>query len=408
MKTKTNVLLRLALCAPAAVVGFLALLGGKDSYFLKKVASTLHTTNETPMQIAVLGMYALLLMGVCAFAFYPLWRKKRPKNDGITRAANLVIAVSVSGALLYLPSQSMAGQQVSAKTVAVSVEKQGKVVALDDGVSLTTEEQQAVDAAVNSVLATFPKGFTQNQNGSYEIGINMTILACVIVVVVIVLVIAGAVYIYYKVKKWCSNINDNIKKKQTDPDDSTNSANRSVMFKLQSNGAESVATEYAAFLYPNPPTNYPSDLPTQTNCSGPNVVLSYSISQTLLADGAGSIPIMVSRPTKIVDEDEYLIRHGLGTNYSQNSWSVNRQSTNAAPPQIALNGDTLTVNPWGTNAMVTVYVQGTTNLINWETLPFSRLSVPLLTGTNVVHVIVEDAVTSFCVPYKFYRLRIVQ
>jgi hypothetical protein len=410
MKTTTKVLLRLLFCVPIAVVGFCYIVVGvgDDSFCLNLLVKTMGTSDVVICEITVLGAYTLFIAAVVAFALWPLWRKKLPKNDGITGAANVVIAVSLCGALLYMSSpQSAVAQQPTVKSVIVSIEKPGQAVS-GQGMpaSLAPEEQQAVDDAVGAALANFPNGFNRN-GGVYQVGIKVTLIACLIYITVVVIVAIGGYIIYKKVKKFCLKLKKKVKDQQEDPDEGTNTTNK-AMFRLPSSGLGASITEYAALFNAGYIPQTPED-EIDCGCGPANAILYYTVSRNTLAESGGSMPISAYRPQNPVDEEDYLVRHGLSTNNTVNSYSFNRQNTTNALTQIVLDKDQqgITVTSGETNT-VTTAVYWSTNLVNWEILPLSRMKVPILEGTNEVRVILEDGITGNWRPQVFYKLRVVQ
>ncbi len=395
MKTTTIVLIRLVLSVPAIILGFCWLVScGENSMFLNQVLNIFSISSGVMMYVAIFSMFSLFLLAAFIFSLLPLWRKKLPKNDGTTRIVHLIIAVSVSSALLYLPTRAIAQQQVVEKTMVV--ERPGQVVTTDE-TALTAEEQQAVDAAVNAAMAMFPAGFSQDDNGyKYETKINL--ITCVVIIVIVVLIICGSVYIYYKVKKFCNKIFPRVREKQGE-DERTNAAPLSIKFNLAGEGVTEYAASFNTGVY-----LFLNSEQVATNCecyscgSAP-VLIQYTVNQESAAKG-GLIPITISS-SQSVYEDDYLVRHGLGTNNLLTSLAANRQPTNTLD-EILLNENGITVMPGATN-LVTTEIYWSTNLAYWEILPMSRLTVPL-SGTNAVHVTLEDGVTADNLPVKFYRV----
>ena len=401
----------MALCLPAVLFMFCWMVSdGEDSFFLKWVANAMSTSSLIVIEVTVLGTFALFVIAALAFALRPWWRKKLAKNDGISRTANLIIAICVSGTLLYLPSQAMAGQQAT-KKVAISLEKSGKVVAIDKAAlaSLTAENRQAVDTAVNAALARFPAGFDRSGD-VYKIETRVAIGTCIIIVVVIVAVGAGGYYIYVKIREFCAGLNKNVKQKQEDPDE-TNST-KSVMFKLLGKSVADGPTEYAASFCSTKSVPLPPLVDPNCGCytSAPAlVILEYTVSQEIVAGGS-LIPITVHRPKRLIDEDEFLIRHGLGTNNDMSTYySVSRDPTPEPLKEITFDQNLGAIAvTLGTSSTITTEIMWSTNLVNWEALPFSRMSVSLSSGSDVVRIVMEDALASYRVPKKYYKVQIIK
>ncbi|HEY4499494.1 MAG TPA: hypothetical protein VJH94_05595 [Candidatus Paceibacterota bacterium] len=381
----------------AVTLTFYLLVTGDDPVFLHWMVKVFRTTSEAVLPKIVLGMYILAVAGTGLLVVLCCTRKKRG-SGGAGGVARMVIAFLVSIAILCLPSEATAGQVTM--NVMVTVEKQGGIFALNETTRqfLTAEEQQAIDATVDAVVAGFPNGFTL-VGDEYQYQTRVTLLACIAIVIVIVLVIAGGIYVYYKVKEFCKKLGPKVREKQED-EDGTNST-RSVTF-VPPRGTRSEMSEFAASFnggFTRPLTN---DLP-DCGCGPAPVILRYTLTPSVVP---GLISLEPSPPMRPVYEDEYRMRHGLSTNIEELSFSVNGIGTTNPIPQIVLNRGTISLNLGVTNT-VTTEMLWSTNQTDWMAIPLSRMSVPL-SDARPVHVTFEDRLTGDCDQKKFYRLRVIQ
>lgn len=381
MNSKISFWKRAAIVLPALILVCLLVLEEDKSPIGKLIA---YISNSSPMDWIIGGAILLVVIAAVIWMLAGLIPRK-PQNNSTKKTTSIVIAVGLS--LVMAESQTRAMMMVPNRQVITSV-----AVTNSAGVRFTAEEQARIDQQANWAVQVALGRLAEDPTLTTATVTTQVvgILGTIAIIVIIVVVIAGVIYIGYKLYKAVTSIGE---KRKKDIDGGDGDKTNTVSPRLVQGLDMSVNGSWAASFfrgYTSPPT---ADEVADCNCQPP-----FSFSFVVPSVTADTIRLVPYLPTSanMVPLESFYTNHGLSTNLTVDSYSVNNQPTNGSSV-ITYDGVTAKVTFDGMSNVV-MAVERSSDLIHWEKA--GTLSAP--SGARISF---GDNETSSTATARFYRVQ---